>query len=485
MTARILVVDDIPANVRLLEAKLMAEYFEVLTASDGPSALEVANAQAPDLILLDVMMPGMDGFEVAERLKADPKTRHIPIVMVTALTDTADRVRGLEAGADDFLSKPVNDIALFARVRSLARLKVMMDELRVRHATTGEMDIVGEVPQDAEEDAANGQILLVESEDLLARRLTEFLTEAGHRIRRVTHSAEALELGREPGLDLIMVSLSLAGEDGLRLCSQFRSQEETRHIPILLILDENDLVRLAKGLDIGVTDYLIRPIDHNELLARTRTQVRRRRYHDKLHQMLDNSVSLAYTDALTGIYNRRYMDAHLDRKILEIADTQKPVSVMMLDIDHFKLVNDTYGHASGDEVLKAMAQRISGGIRDFDLLARYGGEEFVVIMPSTPADISVIVAERLCRIIEGAPFEITGNQTPIIITASIGVATTTDPTETAEALMRRADTALYQAKNGGRNQVRSAEAPGAAIPEAEGPEAEALEVPAAVAAAGA
>ncbi len=458
MTARILVVDDIPANVRLLEAKLMAEYFEVLTANDGPAALEVANTQAPDLILLDVMMPGMDGFEVAERLKADPKTRHIPIVMVTALTDTADRVRGLEAGADDFLSKPVNDIALFARVRSLARLKVMMDELRVRHATTGEMDIVGEVPQDAEDDAANGQILMVESEDMLARRLTEFLTEAGHRIHRATNSAEALVLGREPGLDLIMVSLSLSGEDGLRLCSQFRSQEETRHIPILLILDETDLTQLAKGLDLGVTDYLIRPIDQAELLARTRTQVRRRRYHDKLHRMLDDSVSLAYTDGLTGIYNRRYMDAHLDRKILEIANSQKPVSVMMFDIDHFKRVNDTYGHASGDEVLKAMAQRVSGGIRDFDLLARYGGEEFVVIMPSTPADISLVVAERLCRAIENEPFEITGNETPIDITASIGVATTTDPTETAEALLGRADTALYRAKDGGRNQVCSAAA---------------------------
>jgi two-component system cell cycle response regulator len=455
MTARILVVDDIPANVRLLEAKLMAEYFEVLTASDGPAALEVANTQAPDLILLDVMMPGMDGFEVAERLKADPKTRHIPIVMVTALTDTADRVRGLEAGADDFLSKPVNDIALFARVRSLARLKVMMDELRVRHATTGEMDIVGEIPEDAEEDIVKGQILMVESEDLLAGKLTEYLTEAGHRIHRIADSAKALELGREPGLDLIMVSLSLAGEDGLRLCSQFRTQEETRHIPILLILDEADLTQLAKGLDLGVTDYLIRPIDQNELLARTRTQVRRHRYHDKLHQMLDNSVSLAYTDALTGIYNRRYMDAHLDRKIMEIATTQKSVSVMMLDIDHFKRVNDTYGHASGDEVLKAVAQRVGVCIRDFDLLARYGGEEFVVIMPSTPASLSLMVAERLCRKIEDEPFEISGSETPLAITTSIGVATTADPKVTAAALLERADTALYQAKNGGRNQVCS------------------------------
>src|SRR3546814_2951801 len=132
MTARILVVDDIPANVKLLEVKLTAEYFDVVTASDGPSALDRAHSDAPDLILADVMMPGMDGFELCRRLKADPETSHIPLVMVTALSDVSDRVRGLEAGADDFLTKPVNDIALFARVRSLARLKQMMDELRLR-----------------------------------------------------------------------------------------------------------------------------------------------------------------------------------------------------------------------------------------------------------------------------------------------------------------------------------------------------------------
>ncbi|MEE8506711.1 MAG: PleD family two-component system response regulator, partial [Kiloniellales bacterium] len=395
MTARILVVDDIPANVRLLEAKLMAEYFEVLTAEDGPSALEIAATQAPDIILLDVMMPGMDGFEVAERLKADPKTHHIPIVMITALTDTKDRVRGLEAGADDFLSKPVNDIALFARVRSLTRLKVMMDELRVRYATRGELDIPDKGDFGGEEDAAHGRILLVDGEDLMAGKITGHLTEAGHEVKRAATGAEALELGNAAGWELIIVSLRLAGEDGLRLCSQLRSQEETRHVPILLILEEGDLQNLAKGLELGVTDYLIRPVDNNELLARTRTQIRRRRYHDKLRSMLDESVSLAYTDSLTGVYNRRYMNAHLDRKIMEIAETAKPVSVIIFDIDHFKQVNDTYGHAAGDEVLKGLAKRVDGGIRDFDLLARYGGEEFVVIMPNTPAEVALSVAERL------------------------------------------------------------------------------------------
>src|SRR6201981_464853 len=137
MTARVLVVDDVEVNVRLLEAKLASEYFEVLSADNGPRALEIAEAEQPDIILLDVMMPRMDGFEVCCRLKANPRTADIPVVMVTALSDVADRLRGLESGADEFLTKPVNDTALFARVRSLARLKRMMEELRLREGICG------------------------------------------------------------------------------------------------------------------------------------------------------------------------------------------------------------------------------------------------------------------------------------------------------------------------------------------------------------
>src|SRR5919202_3252320 len=137
MSGRVLVVDDVDVNVKLLEAKLSAEYFDVLTASNGPTALEVAARELPDIVLLDVMMPQMDGFEVCRRLKSDERTADIPVVMVTALSDVADRLRGLEAGADDFLTKPVNDIALFARVRSLIRLKRMMEEWRLREDVCG------------------------------------------------------------------------------------------------------------------------------------------------------------------------------------------------------------------------------------------------------------------------------------------------------------------------------------------------------------
>jgi two-component system cell cycle response regulator len=452
MTARILVVDDILPNVKLLEAKLTAEYFDVLTASDGPSALELADAETPDLILLDVMMPGMDGFEVCERLKASPKTRHIPIVMVTALSDVNDRVRGLKAGADDFLSKPVNDVALFARVRSLARLKMMMDELRVRQATTGGEDLFEE---EMAEDSlfASARVLVVVGSQFLGREITEHLETIGCQVDGVTTGAEGLAQGSQHRYDLIIAGLDIGGEDGLRLCSQFRSQEGTRHVPILLVLDETDLAELAKGLYLGVTDYLIKPIDRNELLARARTQIRRRRYHDKLRGLLESSVSMAYTDPLTGVFNRRYMKAHLERKIMEIPESAKPVSVLMCDLDHFKQVNDTYGHAAGDEVLKEMAGRVGDNLRDFDMVARYGGEEFVVIMPATPLSAAQAVAERLCKRIGTVGFAIPGRAEPLTVTTSIGVATTNDPEMEAEGLLAQADVALYQAKHAGRNRV--------------------------------
>lgn len=465
MTARILVVDDILPNVKLLEAKLSAEYFDVLTASDGPTAIEIAANETPDLVLLDVMMPEMDGFEVCRRLRADPKTRHIPVVMVTALSDVSDRVRGLEAGADDFLSKPVNDVALFARVRSLVRLKMMMDELRLRRATSGSADMLEQESFGSESETENARILLAEDSVFTADKLTEYLTAAGHAVDRADQANDALTLGRGQHYDLIIVSLRIDGHDGLRLCSHFRSQEQTRHVPILLVLDEFDLPNLAKGLELGVNDYLVKPVDRNELLARTRTQIRRRRYHHKLRAMLQSSVSMAYTDALTGVYNRRYMNSHLDRKILEIADAGKPVSVMMFDIDHFKKVNDTHGHGAGDAVLKQLAARVVDNVRDFDMVARYGGEEFVVIMPTTTAEAAFMVAERLRKRIADTPFPIPGREEPLTVTISVGVATTTDPNEEAASLLERVDSFLYRAKRAGRNRCCSAEVASAPIGE--------------------
>lgn len=450
MTARILVVDDIPTNVKLLEAKLTAEYYDVISAQDGRSALRTIEREAPDLVLLDVMMPGMDGFEVCRQIKANPMTRHVPVVMVTALSDVSDRVKGLEAGADDFLSKPVNDIALFARVRSLVRLKLMMDELRLRQAAAGESPMMDRATLD--EDIESAQILVVESRPNVAKLLEEYLKEAGYESEIAPTLPEGITKANEREFDLIIAALELGGEDGLRLCSHLRSQEATRHVPILLVISDTDLSQLAKGLELGVTDYLIKPIDRNELLARSRTQIRRRRYHDRLRNLFHKSVSMAYTDSLTGLYNRRYLNANLDRKILEIAESAKPLSFIMLDVDHFKPVNDTHGHAIGDEVLIEIARRLGEGVRDMDFIARYGGEEFAIVLPDANADIGHKVAERMRRSIGELPIRLqNGQQLPV--TVSLGVATATSPLEEAEDLIRRADEALYDAKRCGRDRV--------------------------------
>jgi len=452
MTARILIVDDTPVNLRLFEAKLTAEYFEVLTAGDGPSGLDAADREQPDLILLDVMMPGMDGFEVCRRLRSNPRTRHIPVVMVTALTDVADRVRGLEAGADDFLSKPVNDIALFARVRSLVRLKTLVDELRDRQAAAG-LEVIDEAALGGGE-VGHGRVLLVDGHQRHRERLAGYLRGAGHEVTELADLRAALEhCQSDHQLDLVVVSIEVDGQDGLRLCGQLRSNDATRYLPILLVLEDMDLPRLAKGLDLGVTDYLFKPIDQNELLARVRTQIRRRRYHEGLRLLLDRSMSMAYTDPLTGAYNRGYMETYMRRKLREIAETGKPLAVMLFDLDRFKEVNDTHGHAAGDDVLQTVCRRVTENVRDVDLLARYGGEEFVVVMPDTNAAQAQLVAERVRRRMAELPIRVEDSAVELTVTLSAGVAVTEDPAETPASLLQRADTALYEAKRNGRNRV--------------------------------
>ncbi len=451
MSARILVVDDQAANVRLLEARLQAEYFDVCTASDGFEAIEVARSQQPDLILLDVMMPRMDGYETCAKLKADRSTRHIPVVMVTALDQREDRIRGLESGADDFLTKPIDDVALFARVRSLLRLKSMLDELRYRESNAA----FAELDADINEEQAEGyQAVIVSTDPRAAKRYATALPTSVTP-HCFTDPAKAVAAARA-GTDLLIVDLTAADYDGLRLCARVRSDAETRQLPILAVVSPDDVPKAVRALDLGVNDIIHRPVDAGELNARARTQLRRKRYADRLRASLDHSLEMAVTDPLTGLHNRRYISSRLRQALAGTNNGGAPVSVLIADIDHFKSINDLYGHEAGDHVLQGFAKRMQTALRALDLAARYGGEEFLVVMPGAGMAEAQIAAERLRASVADDPF-ILEDGTDIAVTVSIGLAQA-QVGETFESLLRRADVALYAAKHEGRNQVQAAEA---------------------------
>ena len=453
MTARVLVVDDILANVRLLEAKLTSEYFEVCTAMNGADALEAVDSFKPDIILLDVMMPGIDGIEVCRRIKTNRQTQHIPVIMVTALDQVEDRVRGLEAGADDFITKPVNDAALFCRLKSLVRLKMLMDELRGRN----DAPVMGDASSsviDLAHVETGATIAVVDNRGIIADRIQDALGGM-HRVETLTDPGQTITLSQEAELDLIIVSFDLLDHDGLRLCSQLRSFERTRQIPILVVVDVEDQSRLMRALDMGVNDYLHRPLDKLELKARVNTQIKRERYTDRLRFNVTRSMELAVTDPLTGLYNRRHMDNQLAVQVTNAASRGKAVAVLALDVDFFKPINDTHGHDVGDRVLQELATRLKAQVRAIDLCCRMGGEEFLVILPETDLQVGFTVAERLRRAIANKPFNAGAKQGPLAITVSIGVAGFESLTDTPQAILKRADDALYEAKRSGRNRVVS------------------------------
>lgn len=446
MTARVLVVDDLELVRQLLERKLRDEYYEVMTADSGQAALDSVASDPPDLVILDIVMPEMDGFEVCRRLKSDPNTAHIPVLMMTGVDGPAEREPGLEAGADDFLVKPIVDLELHARVRSLLRLKFTLDELRSRSLT----DLVFANPMGlgfCPDRPIKMSLLAVLGE---AETLEQQLSQLGA-VTRYSATDCLVHLSQHD-TDVVVVHLGSYAQCGLQAIARLRSMRETRGIAILAANESDDIRPLAKAFELGVGDCLKLPTDDSEVRARLRSLWKRKCITDKLRENMHLSMQLAVTDAVTGLYNRHYLESHLLTLEARARASRRPFALAMIDIDHFKSVNDRWGHTIGDQALRLFAERISRNVRGIDLAARYGGEEFVILMPDTDLSTATNIARRLNEVTYSDQFLLSNGET-LQISASIGVAAMADFAESGQSVLSRADAALYDAKMRGRNCV--------------------------------
>ncbi len=449
MSARVLIVDDVPANVRLLQALLEAEYFEVFTAMNGSEALDAVQRVKPDIMLLDVMMPDMSGFEVCRRIKSNPHTRYLPIIMITALDQPEDRIKGFQAGADDYLVKPIDEAALLTRLRALVRFKFLLDELE---SSIGD-ELLLDTRLESEEERPARLALLLNREGR-DQRLIDWL-RGRHNVRLFEDPVMLLDQVRHGTVDMVMLELPLKGHDALRICSQIRSLENGRQLPVILLMEDGHQKELLHALEICASDYLLKPVSLEELEARIRIQLRRWRYIQRLRENVRQSVTYAMVDPLTGLYNRRYMNTHGRAMVEEAGQRGKALSVLVMDLDYFKKVNDTWGHDAGDEVLREVAARLKKQLRRLDVICRIGGEEFAVLLPGADVRMAQQVAERLRRAVAGQPVKITTDdgELDLHITISIGLASFEKKEDTLESLLKRADEALYTAKQQGRNRV--------------------------------
>ncbi|WP_017931735.1 PleD family two-component system response regulator [Robiginitomaculum antarcticum] len=442
MSSRILIVDDLVPNLNLLEVKLAAEYYDVVRATNGLDALKIARSENVDLILLDAIMPGLNGFETCAQLKTDPATWHIPVVMVTALEETRNRIRGLEAGADDFVTKPIDEFNLMARVRSLLRLKMVTDQL-MSHTTDSapSRDLIDHLSR------KRGNVLIVDDQQNSAARIENVLGDS-HNITAQNDPKEAI-IAATRNVDLLIVSLTSEAFDGLRLCARLRSDPRTQDLPILAITEMADEDIMVRAYDTGINDTVMRPIEAGELQARVNTQLKRKFYADSLRDDFHENLEMVISDPLTGLGNRRFFDRSVG-PLLEGVTYGRTFSLVVFDVDHFKRVNDILGHDVGDDVLKEIAARLVTNMRAIDIVSRYGGEEFLIAMPGATADEATAAADRIRGLISGTPIFIDGAALKVSVSAGIAEA---QKGEKVREIFKRADDALYAAKKAGRDQV--------------------------------
>lgn len=478
MSGRILIVDDVATNRIVLKVKLSAARYDVVLAANGPEALDIVRSQPIDVILMDMMMPGPSGADVCRMLRAEEATANIPIILITAVEDNETRLEGLEAGADDFLARPVDEVALLARVRSLLRNREEEREFgdnsspwmesgiaeagdRPRHGQNAALPGgMSEAPAPfvaasygSARDPSGGRIAILCQDPAEATAMLQAMAKAFRERPIALSRDEALALRADDVPDVFLIDADLGGRnEGLRLMSELKSRQATRRTGCVILLPTGDSERAATALDLGAADVSHRPVLPRELHMRLRTQIARKRRADKMRASLEQGLRLAVIDPLTGLYNRRYGLHHLERVAARCRGQGMQAGVILLDIDHFKAVNDTHGHPCGDSLLTELAEVLRGQVRLEDIICRIGGEEFLAVLPDARLEQVQAVAERLCKAARELAVRTPGGDR-LNVTLSMGVTMLNSPDFDPDSALKRADQALYQAKEDGRNRI--------------------------------
>lgn len=454
MSGRILIVDDVATNRIVYRARLAAAFYEPIIAADGAACLAAAVEARPDLILLDLCLPDISGHEVLRRLRADPRTRDMPVIVLTASRDDAVRLAAFSAGADDVIVKPASDQVLLARVRNLLRSRVGAEFPAEEALAPGLAEPAALFEPAATVALVSGRI---DQAQRLERELSGLLRDRLLVLSRPQALAEAATATVGAGVPDVFI-LQEDGTDSvaaLRFLSELKSHQATRHSAVCVLGPLGEGEEAAIAFDLGADDVIGPDVTPAEIALRTRSLVRRKREADRQRARMQDSLRLAHVDPLTGLYNRRYALPQLAAIAARAADTGTDFAVMVVDLDRFKLVNDRHGHAAGDQVLVEVARRLTANLRSSDLLARIGGEEFLVVLPDCPMAEARRVAERLCQAVEERPIRLASGQR-LSVTVSIGVTVRDGVARrpvAVDQVVEQADLALLDSKGAGRNQV--------------------------------
>lgn len=458
MNGKILVIDPIATNRIVLRVKLAAGHYAVTQAGSLAEAMEVIAGSVPDLILCAHALPDGGPQKLMAHMRKAGFGGKIPVVVISGPGAAQDRQRLFAAGVEDVLEKPIDDMLLLARTRSVMRAYASASEWTLRDGTSRALGFA----EPGTAFATKQRVRLVSSDIAAVAKWHSALTQRLNATVTVCKPDGAvIKGGRDQCPDAFILFLHpKSAPDMLGLLATIRSHAATRHSSILVIQRDPDPRLGAQMLDMGANDLMSFDHDTAELALRLETLMSRKRMSDALRDTLRSGVEAAVIDPLTGLHNRRYAIPHLARIVENALQGRKPFAVMVADMDHFKRINDTMGHAAGDAVLVETARRLRDNLRAVDLIARIGGEEFLIVLPGADLDNAQKAAHRLCRMIRNTPYSVPDQDIPIKATISIGMTvcdpmqkTTTTRPMNAQALLERADKALYGAKAEGRDRV--------------------------------